>query len=162
MNLSKEDIVILQKIQESNDRMEEFFEKNRTEWIERVDPLFKCIINFRKETFQNIIESQSTALSYREMINDQISMFLSKRSKETVKIKNLKEDKFVYFSTSFQIKATGGQMNLLIDSRLGENERTMELIESYIEFLRETVKSLDNFQWTIKNIISLMEYMGSK
>jgi hypothetical protein len=159
--ISKEELEKIGKIKETNDRLEEFFEKNRIEWVGKIDPLFKSISqNMNKESFKNVIDNQAYALSYRQILNDQISMFLSKRSKESVKIKNLKEEKFIYFSTSFGIKTSGTQLNMLIESRIGESERNIELIENYVEFLRECIKSLDNYQWTIKNITSLMEYMG--
>ena len=36
----------------------------------------------------------------------------------------------------------------------------VELIENYIEYLRQTNKNLESLQFTIKNIIDLFNYLG--
>ena len=53
-----------------------------------------------------------------------------------------------------------GEKGILIDGHLAENERTMELIESHIQFLRDTVKNLESLGFAIKNMVELMNYLG--
>ena len=47
-----------------------------------------------------------------------------------------------------------------INRRVAEEQRNIELIENYIEFLRQTNKNLESLQYTIKNIIELFNYLG--
>ena len=70
------------------------------------------------------------------------------------------EDKFIFYATGFGVKTNMGEKAILIDAHLAENDRSLELIESYIEFLRDTVKNLESFSYSIKNMIELMNYLG--
>lgn len=162
MNLyNDEEIARITKAKETNDKLEEFFNGKREEWTNNINPLFEVIRNnFTLESSVKIMEVQSLALTYRQMINEQISFFLNKRSKEEVKIKKLKQDKFVFYATGFGLKTNLGEKGLLIDAHIAENDRNIQLIENYVEFLRSSSKNLESLGYTIKNIIDLMNYLG--
>lgn len=162
MNLyTDEERIRIEKTKETNDKLEDFFNQKREEWSKNITPLFDVIKNnFTLENSQKIMEVQSLALSYRQVINEQISFFLNKRSKEEVKIKKLKQDKFVFYATGFGLKTNLGEKGLLIDAHISENDRNIQLIENYIEFLRSSSKNLESLGYTIKNIIELMNYLG--
>jgi len=162
MNLyNEEEIARINKAKDTNDKLEEFFNGKREEWTNNITPLFEVIKNnFNLENSQKIMDVQSLALTYRQLINEQISFFLNKRSKEEVKIKKLKQDKFVFYATGFGLKTNLGEKGLLIDAHISENDRNIQLIENYIEFLRSSSKNLESLGYTIKNIIDLMNYLG--
>jgi tRNA(Ser,Leu) C12 N-acetylase TAN1 len=162
MNLyPQEELDRINKIKETNDKLEEFFNDKREEWTKAVDPLFDVIkSNFTLESFSKVVDSQATSLSYRQKINEQISFFLNKRSKEEVKLKKVKQDKFMFYALGVGLKTSLGEKNTLIDAHISENERNIQLIENYIEFLRSTSKNLESLGYTIKNIIELMNYLG--
>lgn len=159
---NEEEIERIKKVKETNERLEEFFESKRKEWNDTVTPLFKVLsLDLDKpDSVKQLLDAQSLALSHRQNINEQISLFLTKRSRETTKIKKLRQDKFIFYATGFGIKTNLGEKGILIDGHLSENDRTMELIESYIEFLRDTVRNLETFGYSIKNMIELMNYLG--
>ena len=163
MNLYNQDeIDRINKAKDTNDKMEEFFNDKRTEWNKNVEPLFKVLsVDLSNPSnSRSLLDAQSVALSYRQQINEQINFFLNKRSKETTKIKKLRQEKFVFYATGFGIKTNLGEKGILIDGHIAENDRSIELIESYIEFLRETVRNLESFGFSIKNMIELMNYLG--
>lgn len=163
MNIYKEEeLEKIKKAKETNEKLEDFFESKRHDWNETLDPLFQVLkIDLENpKNFKEIIEAQALALTYRQNLNDQISLFLTKRSKESSKIKRLRQDKFIFYATGFGIKTNLGEKSILIDGHLAENDRTMELIENYIEFLRSCVKNLESFGFTIKNMVDLMNYLG--
>ena len=163
MNLyNQEEVDRINKAKETNDKMEEFFNDKRAEWNKNVEPLFKVLSLdlSNPSNSKNLLEAQSIALSFRQQINEQINFFLNKRSKETTKIKKLRQEKFVFYATGFGIKTNLGEKGILIDGHIAENDRSIELIESYIEFLRETVRNLESFGFSIKNMIELMNYLG--
>ena len=163
MNLyNQEELDRIQKIKETNDKLEEFFNDKRTDWNNNVEPLFKVLTTdlSNPSNAKVILDAQATALSFRQMINENINFFLNKRSRETTKIKKIRQDKFVFYATGFGIKTNMGEKAILIDAHLAENDRCIELIESYITFLRDTVKNLESFSFTIKNMIELLNYLG--
>ena len=106
------------------------------------------------------MEVQSTCLTYRQLLTEQISHFLDKRSRQDVKLKKIRQDKFIWYATSFGVKTNMGEKTLLIDAHVAEEQRNIELIENYIEFLRQSNKNLESLQFTIKNIIDLFNYLG--
>lgn len=163
MNLyNQEEIDRINKCRETNDKLEEFFNDKRTEWNKNVDPLFKVLTVdlSNPSNSKEILNAQSLALSYRQGINEQINYFLNRRSRETVKIKKLRQDKFVFYATGFGIKTNLGEKAILIDAHVAENDRSLELIESYIEYLRDSVRNLESLSYSIKNMIELMNYLG--
>lgn len=163
MNLyNQEELDRIQKTKDTNDRLEELFNDKRSEWNKQVEPLFKALTTdlSNPSNSKYILEAQSTALSFRQQINENINFFLNKRSKETTKIKRLRQDKFVFYAIGFQVKTNMGEKAILIDAHIAENDRCIELIESYITFLRDTVKNLEAFGYSIKNMIELMNYLG--
>ena len=127
-------------------------------------PLFKVLsINLNNnDASKSILEAQSISLSFRQEINEQISVFLSKRSREDIKIKKIRQDKFIFYATGFGIKTNLGEKTLLIDAHLAENERGIQLIENHIQFLRDTLKNLETFGFSIKNMIELLNYLNAK
>lgn len=163
MNLyNEEEIERIRKVKETNDKLEEFFNDKRAEWNKTVEPLFKVLSldMANPSNSKQLLDAQALALTHRQQINEQINFFLNKRSKETTKIKKLRQEKFVFYATGFGIKTNLGEKGILIDGHIAENDRCMELIESYIEFLRDTVRNLESFSYSIKNMIELMNYLG--
>lgn len=158
---TQEEVERINKIKETNDRLESFFLDKRAEWNKTIEPLFEILkFEMNAETSKKIMETQSLCLSYRQMITEQISVFLDKRSKQEVKLKRIKQDKFIWYATGFGIKTNMGEKTLLIEAHVAEEQRNIELIENYIEFLRQSNKNLESLQYTIKNIIDLFNYLG--
>jgi hypothetical protein len=159
---NQEELDIIKKVQETNEKMEDFFTEKRKIWNDLILPIFKILsIDLSNPSnAKQVLDSQANALTHRQQINEEINLFLSKRSKETTKIKKLRQDKFIFYATGFGIKTNLGEKGILIDGHLAENDRTIELIESYIEFLRDTIKNLESFGYSIKNMIELMNYLG--
>jgi hypothetical protein len=106
------------------------------------------------------MDTQSSSLVVRQSISEKISFFLNKRSKENIKLKKLKQDKFIFYATGFGIKTNLSEKTILIDAHLSENERTLELLESHVEYLRDTAKNLESLSYSIKNMVDLMNYIG--
>lgn len=157
---SKEELENLAKIEETNNRMEEFFMDKRTNWNNTIEPLFKIMKeNFTPESTQKIIDIQSSALSYRQALNEEISLFLNKRTKEDVKLKKVKQDKFLFYATGFGLKTNMGEKSILIEAHTAQIERSIQLIDTHIEFLRASNKNLESLGYAIKTIIELFNYL---
>ena len=163
MNLyNQEEIDRITKVKETNDKLEDFFNDKRTEWNKNVEPLFKVLMVdlSNPSNSKEILNAQSLALTFRQQIYEQINFFLNNRSKETTKIKKLRQEKFIFYATGFGIKTNLGEKGILIDGHIAENDRCIELIESYIEFLRDSIRNLESLSYSIKNMIELMNYLG--
>jgi|LauGreDrversion4_2_1035121.scaffolds.fasta_scaffold191602_3 hypothetical protein len=164
MNLfTPEEIERINKSTEKNSRMEIFFDEKREGWNTSVEPLFSTL-NIDLSNPNNsykIFEAQATALTFRQKINEEITSFLIRRGKEDSKLRSLKHEKLVFYAVSSPLKATSqSDKSVLIEGHIAENQRGIQIIESYIDFLRETNKTLESFQYSIKNRIELMNYLG--
>src|ERR1035437_6200436 len=107
---SQEEVEKINKLKDTNDKLEEFFQLKREEWNKSTSPLFDSIkIEISTTTSSKIMECQALCLSYRQIITDQISSFLDKRSKQEVKLKKLKQDKFIFYAVGFGIKTNMGE-----------------------------------------------------
>lgn len=163
MNLyPQEELERIEKAKATNDRLEDFFNDKRSIWNKDIEPLFRGLsldLTVPSNSRQ-ILDIQATALSFRQVLNEQINFFLNKRSKETTKIKRLKQEKFIFYATGFGIKTNMGEKGILIDGHLAENDRAIELIEAYISYMRDTVKNLESLGFAVKNMIELMNYLS--
>ena len=158
---NQEELDRIARIRDTNDKLEDFFKNKRQEWKELIEPLFQVLkIELNSQTSKQIMEVQSTCLTYRQLLTEQISHFLDKRSRQDVKLKKIRQDKFIWYATSFGVKTNMGEKTLLIDAHVAEEQRNIELIENYIEFLRQSNKYLESLQFTINNIIDLFNYLG--
>jgi len=157
---TSEEILKINKLKETNDKLEEFFIGKRNELNDLVNPLFESLkLEINLDTSSRIMETQSLSLSYRQMINGEISTFLNRRSKQEVKIKKLRQDKFIYYAVGFTVKTNMGEKLIMIDAHVSEEQRNIELIENHIEFLRGLNKNLESLQYTLKNIIELFNLL---
>jgi hypothetical protein len=157
---SQEEIDRINKIKETNDRLEDFFQSKREEWNKLVNPIYITLkLELNHSTSAKFMDAQSLCLSYRQLILEQISVFLEKRSKQDVKLKKVKQDKFMFYATGFGIKTNMGEKTLLIDAHVAEETRNIELIDIYLEFLRSTNKNLEAFSYSLKNIVELFNYL---
>ncbi len=158
---TQEEVDRINKARETNDRLEEFFSQKRDDWNTNINPLYEVLkLDFNASNSKKLMEMQANTLSFRQAISEQISLFLNKRSKEEVKLKKIKQDKFIFYATGVGLKTNMGEKTILIDGHLGENDRNIQIIDVHIEFLRSCSKNLESLGYTIKNIIELMNYLG--
>jgi hypothetical protein len=87
---------------------------------------------------------------------------LSTRSKDTVLLKKVKQEKFLFYTDSFAIKTNLTEKATLIEAHTAELIRKMELTESYVDYLRGTNKNLETLGYTVKDIIEYHKYLGTK
>ena len=149
------------KLSETNDKLEDFFTSKVEKWNTSVSPLFDTLkASLTLDSAPKIMDLQSLALSYRQILNEEISFYLNRRNKEIVKVKKLKQDKFVFYALNFGIKTNMGEKAILIDAHIAENIRGLELIENHVEFLRSTSKNLEAIGFSVKHSIDLMVYLS--
>jgi hypothetical protein len=158
-----EEIERISKTKEKNDKMEEYFNDHRSVWNKEIEPLFQVLALdlSNLSNSKKILEAQAMGLTLRQRINEQINYFLNRRSRETTNVKKIRQDKFVFYATGGGgLKTNLGEKAILIDGHLAESDRSIELIDSYIQFLRDSVKNLESLSYSIKNMIELLNYLG--
>jgi hypothetical protein len=152
----------IDKVKEKNDKMEEFFLDKRAQWNKNSEEIYSIVSIDLSATSsaKDVFEAQAKALTLRQQISDSINYFINKRSRENSSLKKLVQEKNIFYMIGFPVKTSVKEMTALIDGHIAENQRTIEIIDSYIEFLRDTSKNLESFGFSIKNRIELMNYLG--
>lgn len=148
-----------------NDKHEEYFKKTREEWNEKIEGLLGNLRfdNFVGDNIQKIFDAQAYSNSYMQMITEQISVFMNKLSKAKTKEKAALQAKLIFYSTGFGLKTTNAsQMKILIDAHVSEEARACEILETHIEYLRDSRKVLETFMYSVKNSIQLYNYINQK
>ena len=145
-----------------NDKIEELFNKKRKDWEGKLIPVFKAIYqnNFSINNSKNIVNAQAEVLVLRQECNELIAKYSQRLSKGKSENSFLSQEKFVFYSVGFGMKTNLGEKRMLIEGNLRENERYCNLIETHIEFLRSTLSTLESYQYSIKNVVQLMDFLG--
>lgn len=162
---TKEELIDIEKFKQENGEKEDFLRQERDRWNDKVKPLFDIVKDDVKNpsTVRKMIEGTADCLNYRQQINDQINLYLNIRIEKDVKAKMLKADKYICYKTNFQLDFKSmTEINLLIDANLAEMNRGIDIIDSHISFLRDTLKNLESYTYTIKNVIELLNYLQGK
>lgn len=160
--ITGDELVRIDAVRKKNTDMEAFFVDKRAQWNKSSEEIYSIVaIDLSvPSSAKEIFDAQAKALTMRQQISDQINYFINRRSKESSNLKQLVQEKSIFYMIGFPVKANSTQMSALINGHIAENERTVQIIDSYIDFLRETSRNLESFGFSIKNRIELMNYLG--
>jgi ATP-dependent Lon protease len=162
----KEELEAIAKKEESNNRMEEFFNNKREIWTKDIQPILETSkLTYNSENAQKIVDLQVDALVHRERLQNEIAFYLQQLSKEKVKYKRQEQDKLVWYALgksplNIQGKVSNSQMSNIIDGHLVEAKRATEIIETHIEHLRSMVKMLTDVGYLVKNTIEIYNFLS--
>lgn len=155
---------------EYNISVKTIVEEKKSEWAENIKDLSPLI---RSKDPHDMTDAQALALSYRTMILEELSYWLSELANEQKIIKELKRDKFILYSTGLlpdgtrptgnlmnnpiigNSKITSGQKEMIISGDLSDYEHTLDILTQAIDFFRECIKTIDQYMYSIKNRLDL-------
>jgi hypothetical protein len=153
-----------------NKELGKIAEEKKKEWATNLKDLSPLI---RSKQPHDMTDASALALSYRTMILEEISYFLNELASEQKIIKELKRDKFILYSTGLlpdgtrptgnilnhpiigNAKISGGQKDMIISGDLSDYEHTLDILGQTVDYLRECIKTIDQYMYSIKNRIEL-------
>lgn len=136
------------EIKEQNDKLELVLLKDREDWGTKLKPLIDMIKDITR-----VSEAQVIMLSYRHQLTDKISEFQNRLYKKGASFDYHFKESFLYYSSEYNLKLSGGEKEKFIKSDLRELKRQEYMLESHIEFYYGCIKTLDQMAWAIKNKI---------
>lgn len=136
-----------------NEKLENFIEKKRKLWQDRLNPIFDLLKGTDK---LEMIESQALALSYHHQLLDEINNFLNKLTRAYSEKSEFQRDRFLFYSTSFSIKTNKSEKDILLNADTREDTRYIQMLEAYIDYMRDCKAICESIQWIIKNKIQLI------
>lgn len=138
-------------------KMENLIAEKVKVWNNTVNVLSNRLKN--KEP-KELIDLQADVISHKQMIIDESVEYAVKLAKDVSKKKKLYKKHFELYKTEYNIKTNVGELGRLIESELALHERKLNIYESYIEFLKDTGKNLEQINYGIKNKIELINLFG--
>lgn len=153
-----------------NNELKVIVEEKKAEWAQNLKDLSPLI---RSKNPHDMTDASALALSYRTMILEEISYFLNELASEQKIVKELRRDKFILYTTGLlpdgtrptgnilnhpllgNSKISGGQKDMVISGDLADYEHTAEILGQTVDFLRECIKTIDQYMYSIKNRLEL-------
>jgi hypothetical protein len=131
----------------------EKFEEERKKW--------SITIGGFSDKFREVYklpELQVELYSNRQILVEYMYGLISLSGKMERELRQVKRSSYDKYTNKFDYKATSQERELLID---GDNAELLEKshhIKSHIDFIRETIKGIDNMIYGINHRIKLEEY----
>jgi hypothetical protein len=139
------------KINKTNTTLEERFKDERTDWNDKIIKLIESI----KYT-QNLAEAQVTQLSYRQMLQDKLVEYRILHEKRQEMFDKQTVDRFREYKLSYDIKLSSSETQAFVQSDCRALKLQIKMIQTQIIYFEESIKTLDNLGFAIKNKIEIM------
>lgn len=139
------------KINKTNTTLEERFKDERTDWNDKIIKLIESI----KYT-QNLAEAQITQLSYRQMLQDKLVEYRILHEKRQEMFDKQTVDRFREYKLSYDIKLSSSETQAFVQSDCRALKLQIKMIQTQIIYFEESIKTLDNLGFAIKNKIEIM------
>ena len=140
---------ILEQLEEKLSKIQEISSKKITELTTKIN----CEL---KES----IDLSADATSYRQYLLDNRTNFYFKVYKDMPKLKQLKKKHFEFYSTKYPIKTNSTEKTKLIEADVAYQESKMEFYQAHINYLTESIKTVDHVIYSVKNKIELYNATG--
>ena len=132
------------------------FNDERSEWTEKIRTLA-----IRMKNIRELAEVQVDLYSNRQILLEYIAKLGQVMTKLNSKFRKDKADRLKYYSENSQVKYGANEKTPLIDGDLTELKERIDIVETQISFLNETMKTVDHMLYGVKSRISLEEYLRS-
>jgi hypothetical protein len=133
-------------------KLDEYLGGQRTEWTEKITSLAKEI-----KAGTNLEEVSSLTLSYRQILVENLASINTKmRSQKSVVDKLYKQKWIEYYN--YDYKLSDKQKEKFLDADLAEDRQIFSMLETQMQFIEASIKTLDNMGFAIKNRLDMSKY----
>lgn len=139
------------KINKTNTTLEERFKEERSEWNDKIITLIESIKHTSK-----LAESQVIQLSYRQMVQDKLAEYRILHEKRQEMFDKQMADRFREYKLSYDIKLSSSETQMFVQADCKALKLQIKMIHTQIIYFEESIKTLDNLGFAIKNKIEIM------
>ena len=141
------------KINKTNVTLEERFKEERTDWNNKIISLVETIKHTSK-----LAEAQVIQLSYRQMIQDKLAEYRILHEKRQEMLDKQTADRFREYKLSYDIKLSSSETQMFVQADCKALKLQIKMIQTQITYFEESIKTLDNIGYAIKNKIEIMSH----
>lgn len=142
-----------EKINKTNVTLEERFKEERTDWNNKIITLVESIKHTSK-----LSEAQVIQLSYRQMIQDKLAEYRILHEKRQETLDKQMADRFREYKLSYDIKLSSSETQMFVQADCKALKLQIKMIHTQIIYFEESIKTLDNIGYAIKNKIEIMSH----
>jgi hypothetical protein len=141
------------KLEESNKELLTELNKREEYWSNTIIKLSKKLKCPAKE----VVQLQSDSLNERQRLLDEIKYMSYEVHQYKPILKNKKKEKLEFYLTSYQIKLQGPDRLKMIESDISLYEQRLDIYDTHIDFLRESIDTITQIGYGIKNKVVLYQ-----
>jgi len=142
-----------EEVSSKNDLLYSRFSTERTEWTEKISSLSE-----RLKSIYDVAELLTDLYSQRQIAGDYVHELVSHTSRLNRIYRERKRERFLYYTQNFDLRLEKDPKMLFIDVDLADLVERREILQNHLEFMRETLRSIDTICYGVKHRISLEEY----
>jgi hypothetical protein len=141
------------KINKTNITLEERFKEERNDWNEKIINLIGTI-----KFTDKLAEAQVIQLSYRQMIQEKLAEYRILHEKRQEMFDKQTVDRFREYKLSYDIKLSSSETQMFVQSDCKALKLQLKMIHTQIVYFEESIKTLDNLGYAIKNKIEIVSH----
>ena len=142
-----------EKINKTNATLEERFKEERADWNEKIINLIGTI-----KFTDKLAEAQVIQLSYRQMIQEKLAEYRILHEKRQEMFDKQTTDRFREYKLSYDIKLSSSETQMFVQSDCKALKLQLKMIHTQIVYFEESIKTLDNLGYAIKNKIEIVSH----
>lgn len=140
--------------EESMDKLKSKLKESEDYWNKTLESLSARLNCSAKD----VIPLQAETISLRQQLSENIKNMSYELFKLMPKIKAFKKQRFEYYAGAMAPYATNSsERTKLVEWDLAVLDHQKDILDGHIEFLRETLRDIDNVNFSIKNKIALYQ-----
>ena len=141
------------ELEKSNKELISELNKREGYWNKTISNLSKKLTCDAKD----IVQLQSDTLSERQRLSDEIKYMSYELHQFKPIIKKYRKSKTEFYLTKFPLKLVGKDKLYMIENDLSFYEQRLDIYDVHIDFLRDSLTTIEQIGYGIKNKITLYQ-----
>ena len=129
--------------------VDQYLAGQRQDWTAKIRELAKAFKNI-----DDLNEAMVTIPSYRQIIVEQIAQLNIKIKQQERRISKVYKESFIKYY-EYDYKLTDKQKESFLKADMSDDSMILSLLETQMDFYKESVKTLDNMSWAVRNKLQL-------
>lgn len=138
---------------EINEQLISRFKKERTEWTDRVKDMSERLRDIYK-----IADLQVDIYSYRQIAVEYSHTLMVHLTKVNQLFRAKKIERWEHYTRNYDLRMDKDPKELHIYVDIADINERRELLQNHLDYMKETIKTIDTISFGIKHRIQLEEY----
>lgn len=138
------------------EKLEHELSTKQKNWSKIIESLSNRITCELKQS----VNLSADATNQRQLLIDERTHWYFKMYKDLPKLKQIRKKYFEYYSGKYPYKVNGTEKQKLIDADVAYQETKGDYLQNYINFITDSIKTVDHIIYSVKNKIELYNATG--